>query len=118
MSRLEKDVNNHHKHYHGLILWLKAHKGHVLVDLEDPDCEDQTVILGNEFDLCNMFSEGSTVATCLWYRYKDGWGNKQSQYQCTDCGIGEEKPCTVAYHPDEEPPSCCTYGNECEWKLI
>jgi len=79
MDRLEMDVNNHHKHYHGLILWLQNHKGHVLIDQENLDCEEPTIINGNKFDLCHMLSEGSTVATCIWDRYKGGWSPKNKE---------------------------------------
>jgi hypothetical protein len=80
LSRLEKDVNNHHKHFHALILWLKAHKGCTLIDPEfhykltpDPDDRDFSTISGNPFDLCDLLSEGSTVAHEIWAKYEDDW---------------------------------------------
>ena len=105
LDRLEKDVNNHHKHYHGLILWLKSHAGHALIDQNDPDCEEHHVISGNYFDLCHILSEGSTVAHAIWNKYEAGWspenkkpvqlpttGNKRFEdspkcSRCNDTGV-------------------------------
>jgi len=81
MDRLESDVLNHHKHIHGLILWLKSHAGCVLTkdgDYEHIDSESY-YIRGDAFDLCNMFSEGSTVAHEIWKRYEGDWSPSKEE---------------------------------------
>jgi len=47
-------MENHDKHYWGLVQWLKRKKK-------------------NEFDLADMISEGSTVAHAIWKKYEKDW---------------------------------------------
>ena len=81
MDRLESDVLNHHKHIHGLILWLKSHAGCALIKDGDHEHVDSEFyyVSGDAFDLCNMFSEGSTVAHEIWKRYEGDWSPSKEE---------------------------------------
>ena len=109
MDRLESDVLNHHKHIHGLILWLKSHAGCALIKDGDHEHVDSEFyyVSGDAFDLCKMFSEGSTVAHEIWKRYEGDWSPSK-----------EESP---AKAQNSAMPKClcdtCENSSICGWHI-